>query len=242
MTDLITAFPSKYRRRKRQTARPEGEAFAQVWRGTPRQTDSGSGRTSICRRRRWCQDTDRRDGRGSWRPAVTPAASPWPKLARARVIFGVFMCAGAMPCAVRQPDASPGRSIRRDDVPGRGGGICRRRRGGHWGPSYRRRHAVRFLEGDCYPSLGDVPIAGLETAHLLPILQAVADREARSSVAHPGPAPASLSGAKLWRFAIATRRGGHGSDRPALRGRSRQDADEASPAAGLETEPGSGRS
>jgi integrase len=74
------------------------------------------------------------------------------------------------------------------------------KRGGHWGASYRR-HVVRFLEGDCYPDLGDLPIANLETAHLLPILNAVADRDALS-VAHSGR---SILG-QLWRFAISTRK------------------------------------
>jgi integrase len=85
------------------------------------------------------------------------------------------------------------------------------RRGGHWGASYRR-HVVRFLEGDCYPTLGDLPIASLETAHLLPILNAVADRDALS-VAHSGR---SILG-QLWRFAISTRKSAT-DPTPALRG------------------------
>ena len=71
---------------------------------------------------------------------------------------------------------------------------------------------VRFLEGDCYPTLGDLPIATLETAHLLPILNAVADRDALS-VAHSGR---SILG-QLWRFAIATRKAAT-DPTPALRG------------------------
>jgi integrase len=85
------------------------------------------------------------------------------------------------------------------------------RRGGHWGASYRR-HVVRFLEGDCYPSLGDLPIAALGTAHLLPILNAVADRDALS-VAHSGR---SILG-QLWRYAISTRKAVT-DPTPALRG------------------------
>jgi integrase len=85
------------------------------------------------------------------------------------------------------------------------------KRGSHWGASYRR-HVVRFLEEDCYPDLGALPIAALGTVHLLPILNAVADRDALS-VAHSGR---SILG-QLWRYAISTHKAVV-DPTPALRG------------------------
>jgi integrase len=86
-----------------------------------------------------------------------------------------------------------------------------KKRGVTWGDSHRK-HFVRFLENDCYPDIGDLPIATLGPAHMLAVLRKVEEREAYS-VAQLGRGYLG----QIFRYAIATQKAVV-DPMPALRG------------------------
>jgi integrase len=74
------------------------------------------------------------------------------------------------------------------------------RRGGNWGDGYRRRF-IWFLEANCYPDLGALPIATLGPAHILAVLQKIEARGAYT-VARTG----RVRLGQIFRYAVATQK------------------------------------